>query len=302
MRSKNPPRSKWKNNYFSMSALVTAASSSKIGYELDRLLAGLVNTPNTNVYDKAIDSVYLSTGCGGSHLHHLIDGNHDVWGAFSAAEKALPLDSFGAEVLGTAGHLSKDLFSVMGLPVVSLSPECFTSWSEWGQHHLGVSKTWQADLMQINGMELFGGALCGVAVLVGMSQGDTRALTEFAASTGLSGLLGANPLVILVAVVALVVAWQLKQKGDSWLPEIRCASIAAFVTGTTICVGSFMAGTTAGGFLSAMTAISLTLLSGFLLQQYLLTHVKDSAFADVVKWVTHFRVNNIGRLQEQALG
>ena len=114
-------------------------------------------------------------------------------------------------------------------------------------------------------------------------------------------MLGANPLVVLVAVVALVVAWQLKQKGDSWLPEIRCASIAALVTGTTICVGSFVAGTTAGGLLSVMTAVSLMLLSGFLLQQYLLTHVNDSAFDDVVQGVKHFRVNYIGRLQEQIL-
>ena len=97
------------------------------GHSLAQQLAGFINTPNTTVYDKAIDSVYLSTHTGGSQLHHLVDGQHDIFGAFEAAARALPDDSTWQEVMGTAYHLGKDLFAVSGLPVVSLRPEQFQS-------------------------------------------------------------------------------------------------------------------------------------------------------------------------------
>ena len=253
-----------------LSVLANAGLASKVGHELDQFLAGLINTPNTNAYDQAIDSVYLSTGVGSSRLHHLVDGHHDVLGAFSAAQRALPHDSFGAEVLGTAGHLAKDLFSVMGLPLISVSPERFVSWSAWVQREFGISKTWQADFMQLNGMEVLGGALCGAALLAGVNRADTHALSEIAAGTGLSGLIGANPLVLLVAGVALVAAWKLKRDGESWTPEIRCAAIAALTTGAMIGVGSLLAVPASGGILSLMVAIAVTLLTGLLTRQCLL--------------------------------
>jgi hypothetical protein len=267
-----------------LSVLANAGSASTVGHELDQFLAGIINTPNTNAYDQAIDSVYLSTGVGGSRLHHLVDGHHDVLGAFSAAQRALPNDSFGAEVLGTAGHLAKDLFSVMGLPLISVSPERFVSWSAWVQRELGISKTWQADFMQLNGMEVLGGALCGAALLAGMNRADTRALSEIAAGTGLSGLIGANPLVLLVAGVALVAAWKLKREGESWTPEIRHATIAALTTGAMIGMGSLLAVPASGGILPLMAAIALTLLTGFAVRKYLFSQVGRFTFDDFSTW------------------
>ena len=139
--------------------LVNAMSASTTGAALDTLLARSINTANSTVYDRAIDSVYLSAHTGGSHLHHLLDGQHDLAGAFAAAQAVAPNDSLTHQVLGTAHHLSKDLFSVMGLPVLSLNPKTYCDSADWMQQHLGLSKAWQADLLQINGMELLGGSL-----------------------------------------------------------------------------------------------------------------------------------------------
>lgn len=99
---------------FTGGMLGDAALGSGSGHALAQQLAATINTPNSTVYDKAIDSVYLSTHTGGSQLHHLVDGQHDIFGAFEAAARALPGDSLWQEVMGAAQHLGKDLFSVSG--------------------------------------------------------------------------------------------------------------------------------------------------------------------------------------------
>ena len=40
-----------------------------------------------------------------------------------------------------------------------LNPKTYCDSADWMQQHLGLSKAWQADLLQINGMELLGGSL-----------------------------------------------------------------------------------------------------------------------------------------------
>ncbi len=70
---------------FTGGMLGDAALGSGSGHALAQQLAAAINTPNSTVYDKAIDSVYLSTHTGGSQLHHLVDGQHDIFGAFEAA-------------------------------------------------------------------------------------------------------------------------------------------------------------------------------------------------------------------------
>jgi len=54
------------------------------GHALSQWLADRFNH-NFDAYDKAIDSVYNATSVGGSRYHHLVDGQHDVWGAFQSA-------------------------------------------------------------------------------------------------------------------------------------------------------------------------------------------------------------------------
>ena len=44
---------------------------------------------NKDIYDSAIDSVYNATHVGGSQLHHIVVGQHTIWGAFKAAKDAL---------------------------------------------------------------------------------------------------------------------------------------------------------------------------------------------------------------------
>ncbi len=240
------------------------------GHSIAQQLAEWINTANTTVYDKAIDSVYLSTHVGGAQLHHLVDGQHDIFGAFDAASKALPDDTLWQEVLGTAQHLGKDLFSVSGLPVVSLDPASYANASQWLQEHLLIPKQWLGDLLQINGLELFTGVLTTAAVVVGCQQADTQQLAELASASGLAGILSANPIGMIAAVIALVMARKSCQEGDTALRDGLV--IGAGTAGTTALVG---AGLTAllpsGALLPALGGVVLSVTLGMYARKFL-TH------------------------------
>lgn len=236
------------------------------GHSLAQQLAGFINTPNTTVYDKAIDSVYLSTHTGGSQLHHLVDGQHDIFGAFDAAAKALPNDSSWQEVMGTAQHLGKDLFSVSGLPVVSLEPSQYQTATLWLHEHLHIPKSWLGDLLQINGLELFSGVLSVAAVLIGCKQGDVKQLSELAAASGLAGMLTANPIGLCAAAIALVLAW--KQRGASGEMG-KGLAVGAGTAGAALLAGSGAAALLGAGILPALNGILLSVVIGFYVRKFL---------------------------------
>ncbi|MCA9546008.1 MAG: hypothetical protein KC613_16505, partial [Myxococcales bacterium] len=95
-------------------AALNAILASSAGDALARWTADTFNH-NSSVYDAAIDSVYNQTHVGGSALHHLVDGQHSIAGAFEAAAAALPDDSLFDEVSATVEHLLRDLASVSGI-------------------------------------------------------------------------------------------------------------------------------------------------------------------------------------------
>jgi len=252
-----------------LSVGVNAADASNSGRALEDFIARAVNTPNTNAYDRAIDSVYLDHHTGGSQLHHLVDGHHDLIGAFNAVHTAYPQDSLSAEVLGTAHHLAKDLFSKMGLPVVSLEPHAYTASSDWISTHLGISRLWQADLLQINGVELFAGSLSAVGVALGIQTADIRILAEIAGGCGLASILAANPISMIAACVALGFAIKnLRSRGDTRkLLEHGTVGIAS---ASAVCmVGNLLSGVAAAGALPALGAICLSVVSGIAIRQWL---------------------------------
>ena len=250
--------------------LANAMTASDPGSALDSLLASVINTPNTNIYDKAIDSVYLTAGTGGSRLHHLIDGQHDLLGAFSAAQAASPTDSLSSEIFGTAHHLTKDLFSKMGLPVVSLEPDAYRRSADWIQDHLGLSKHWQADLLQINATELLGGSLSAAAVVLGANRKDVGALAETAVSSGLAGALAANPIAMCAGSVALALACRHCSDPAQQQEAMKRASAAGAGTVTTMAVGKLLGGVAAAGTFPLIGSLALSLTAGILVRNLVL--------------------------------
>lgn len=265
--NKRTMKKDYKDWLFSGGMLADPVLGSGSGHSMAQQLAEMINTPNVTVYDKAIDSVYLNTHTGGSQLHHLVDGQHDIFGAFDAAAKALPNDSTWQEVMGTAQHLGKDLFSVSGLPVVSLEPSQYQTMSTWMNEHLHVPKSWLGDLLQINGLELFSGILSVVAVVVGCKQSDVKQLAELAAASGLAGMLTANPIGLCAAAIALVLAW--KQRGQTSKELGKGLLVGAGTAGAAMTAGSAAIALLGGGFLPAIGGILLSVVVGLYVRRFL---------------------------------
>lgn len=257
---------KFTDRLFKTGLLADPVLGSASGHGLAQRLAELINTPNTTVYDKAIDSVYLSLHTGGAKLHHLVDGQHDIFGAFEAAYKALPDDSLWQELMGTAQHLGKDLFSVSGLPVVSLEPGQFHSMSTWLNEHLHIPKDWLGDMLQINSLELFGGVLSTAAVVVGCKQRDVKKLAELAASSGLAGALAANPISMCAAAIALTMAWKQQQEGRAGLK--RGLLVGAGTSGAAMATGTAVAALGSGA-LCTVGGVALSLVVGIYTHRFL---------------------------------
>ena len=259
---------RFRQGVFAGGLLADTAWGGVQGHTRAQTLAAVINTPNVTVYDKAIDSVYLSTHVGGSRLHHLLDGQHDIFGAFEAASKALPDDSLWQEVLGTAQHLGKDLFSVSGLPVVSVNPDTYAKMSNWAHDHLHISKRWLGDLLQINGMELFSGMLAAAAVVVGYHQADIHQLSELCATSGLAGVLSANPIGLCAAAVSLALAWKCSTAPSAEIG--KGLLVGAGTAGSVSLVGTGLAALGLGaGLLPAVAGICLSVVTGLYVRRFL---------------------------------
>lgn len=260
-----------------------AILSSPAGHGIAQTLANWINTPNTTAYDKAIDSIYLQTHVGGSGLHHLVDGQHDIFGAFEAASKALPNDGLWQEITGTGIHLTKDLFSVSGLPVISLDPNIYAESSDWISNHLRLSKSWQADFLQVNALELFSGFLTTAAVLVGYRHPDIKRLSELSGASGLASLLSANPIAMGAAAFALLLAWKHSRRNQSGLMGKHLivgagSSGSAYLSG--IALGALGV---SGGFIPIVGTLGISFIMGLFARSVLIkltssTKVKSTTY------------------------
>ena len=273
--------------YHKTGLLADPVLGSASGHALAQRLADLINTPNTTAYDKAIDSFYLSLHTGGSKLHHLVDGQHDIFGAFEAVSKALPDDSLWQELMGTAQHLGKDLFSVSGLPVVSLEPGQFHATSTWLNEHLHIPKDWLGDMLQINSLELFGGVLSTAAVVVGCKQKDVKKLAELAAASGLAGTLAANPISMCAAAIALTMAWKQQQEDSAGLK--RGLLVGAGTSGAAMATGTAVAAL-GGGALCTMGGVALSLVVGIYTHRFLSRKIYPGKLLSWRLWLARINV------------
>lgn len=273
-----------RNGVFYGGMLADACLDTAPGHSVASQLAGWINTANTTPYDKAIDSVYLQTHVGGAQLHHLIDGHHDILGAFDAASRALPNDSTWQEVVGTAHHLGKDLFSVSGVPLFSVEPDTYHSTSAWLHDTFAVPKSWLGDLLQVNGLELFAGVLAAAAVVVGYQQADVHRLAELSGASGLAGALSANPLGLCAGAVALVMAWKMRHDPAALG---RAALVGAGTVGAVELVGAGLGALgLGGGLLPTLGGLALSVVVGLYARKFLSSalHTNGAPHAPREQW------------------
>src|SRR5439155_9642470 len=130
-------------------------------------------------YDRAIDRLYNLSHVGGSHYHHLLDGQHTVWGAFHAVQHVHVDDGWLTHMGHALEHLARDTMSVAGInPFFSLSPAHFDGLAV-AVAHLGISKPFLADALTENGPELLGGSVALVSALLMARRAAPERLSRF---------------------------------------------------------------------------------------------------------------------------
>lgn len=154
------------------------------------------------IYDKAMDAEFIRTGIGGPD-HRLFDGGHTIWGAFTAARGASPDDTIIQEAMGTVQGLLRDVSTPKGLPLVTWDKETFDQVVDVLESDFHIPRTWFVDLATYDVADLLGSTVGTVSLIFNWNSADTETFTRLVGSMGLSAAVGANPLLLIVSVVAL---------------------------------------------------------------------------------------------------
>lgn len=181
--------------------------------QLDRWMRDNLTSDST-IYDRAMDASYAASGEGGM-LHRLIDGSHDLVGAWQAVSSASETDTLTQEVAGYLAAIWNDLATPMGIPIVSLDKDAFDAASVEINEALGISKTGLADALSVTATELLGASIGGLALCLSWNEEDVAAVSKLAGALIPTTVLAGNPLLVIVAVVALARSYQkAKKAGD----------------------------------------------------------------------------------------
>ena len=202
------------------SQLMTASQpllASNLSQDLNNLLEGMVKGSAT-IYDKAMDANYLNPllrpDLGGSY-HRLFDGGHTISGAFSAARAATTDDNIIQEALGTLQGLLRDGTTIRGLPLANWDKSTFDSVAGALESTFHIPKVWFYDLNTYDAAELLGSAVGAIAVVFSWNRADTETFAKLVGGMGLSAAISANPLLLIVTVVAFARAFQkARQTGE----------------------------------------------------------------------------------------
>lgn len=209
------------------------------GHELAQWLAGTFNK-NFDAYDSAVDAIYNQTHVGSSAYHHIVDGQHSVWGAFKAVQDVKVDDSWATELGQASEHLVRDVASVSGVnPFFTLSPEQFNNIGSLLNDNLGITKAFLADALTINGPELLGGSIALIASIMMGRKADPSRLSYFSGGCLLSSLISANPMLMPIAAGSMAYAIY---KAENKKQILLTAGKGSIVSGSALLVSSLVGG------------------------------------------------------------
>jgi hypothetical protein len=218
------------------------------GHDLAKWLASEFNH-NFDAYDKAVDSAYLTEHIGGSQYHHLLDQQHDLFGAWRAVRDVSVDDSWLTEITQASEHFARDAMSVSGInPFFSLDPEQFAQLADLAAT-VGISKPFLADALTLNGPELLGGALALAGSLLLAGKVEPGRVSKFAGGCAASALASANPLLLPIAAGSLIYSIC---KSEDKRPTLISAGKGGFVSGSVMLVSATIGGPAWLGCAAAM--------------------------------------------------
>ncbi len=214
------------------------------------------------IYDKAMDANFIQTGIGGS-WHRLFDGGHTIGGAWDAARGALPDDTIIQEARGTILGLLRDVSTPRGLPLATWDKETFDQINGALESKFHIPHDWFRDLNTYDVPDLIGSTIGAVALIFNWNRADTETFARFVGSMGVSSALSANPLLLVVTVVALARAFQKAHQTGEYAEFMDGQVRGGLVSGATLATVGLV-GVTGG---PAGMALLVALVTGILVNK-----------------------------------
>ena len=209
-----------------------ATLANGLSTEINDLVQNMVKGSPT-IYDKAMDAEYIATHIGGAQ-HRLFDGGHTIIGAFRAGHAASPDDSIIQEAVGTLQGLLRDVSTPSGLPLANWDYETYQRVAEGLESNFHIPKSWFYDLNTYDAADLLGGAIGAVSLILNWNRADTETFAQLAGGMGLSSIMSANPLLLILTVVALARAFHLARKSGEYTEFVDGQFKGVVGTGATI--------------------------------------------------------------------
>ena len=182
--------------------LGNALLATDVAVTLDRWTRTVFASAPATRYDKVLDQVYNALGEHGTD-HRLFDGSHDLVGAWKTVAKAFPDEGWLQRAEGYVSAIWKDMATPNGIPVVTWDKHTFDAVARFLNETLGISRTWVKDMATFTATEFVGAVLGAVALVLSWNKAEIRRFSEIVGSLGLSALVGANPLMVMVTIVGL---------------------------------------------------------------------------------------------------
>lgn len=224
-------------------------ASDQISRDINGWLQSLV-AGRATIYDKAMDSVFHETGIGGGY-HRLFDGGHTLGGAFQAARDASPDDNIFQEAAGLLQALARDATTPRGLPLVTWNEDTFNGLADT-LGNVGISRAWLNDLVSYDVVELVAGSIGILAVALNWNNDDVEEFSSIVSSIGLSAVVSANPLMLVVTVAALAKAFHTARKSGDWKEFSDGLAKGGVCTGAVLLTTSLVSGPTVVVLLSGV--------------------------------------------------
>ena len=192
------------------------------------------------IYDKAMDAAYNATRIGGGD-HRLFDGGHSLVGAFQAARDASPDDNIFEEAAGLLQALARDATTPRGLPLVTWDQDTFNGLTD-SLGRVGIPREWVIDMVSYDAAEVIGASVGVLAIALNWNNDDVEQFAQLVGGMGLSAVIGANPLLLMVTVVALAKAYHTARKTGDWKEFADGLARGGICTGAVILITSMVGG------------------------------------------------------------
>ena len=179
-----------------------ALLATDVAVSLDQWMRTTFASGPATAYDKALDLTYNTLKQHGGD-HRIFDGSHDLFGAWKTIAEAMPDEGWLQRAEGCVSALWKDMATPNGIPVVTWNKEAFDAVAGFLNETLGISRTWVKDMATFTATEFIGAVLGALALVLSWNKAEIRRFSEIVGSLGLSALVGANPLLVMVTIVGL---------------------------------------------------------------------------------------------------